>query len=58
MMGAKFEFFTYGEQEKLFGAIVKAAPQHHIYPGGSYGFRVKMIQSLSLSAQMQNILME
>jgi phosphoribosyl 1,2-cyclic phosphodiesterase len=41
MMGAKFEFFTYGEQEKLFGAVVKAAPQHHIFPGGSFGFRVE-----------------
>jgi len=41
MMGAKFEFFTYGEREKLFGAVVKSAPQHHIYPGGSYGFRVE-----------------
>ncbi len=41
MMGAKFEFYTYGEQEKLFGADVKVAPQHHIYPGGSYGFRIE-----------------
>ncbi len=40
-MGAKFEFYTYGEREKLFGAVIKAAPQHHIVPGGSYGFRVE-----------------
>src|SRR6478752_7292245 len=40
MMGAKFEFFTYGEREKLFGAVIKAAPQNHIHPGGSYGFRI------------------
>jgi len=41
MMGAQFEFFAYGDKEKLFGAIVKAAPQHHIYPGGSYGIRAE-----------------
>jgi phosphoribosyl 1,2-cyclic phosphodiesterase len=40
-MGAKFEFYTYGEREKLFGAVIKAAPQHHVRPGGSYGFRVE-----------------
>jgi len=41
MMGATFEFFAYGETEKLFGAVIKAAPQHHIFPGGSYGFRAE-----------------
>jgi phosphoribosyl 1,2-cyclic phosphodiesterase len=41
MMGAQFEFLTYGDKEKLFGAWVKAMPQHHIYPGGSYGIRAE-----------------
>jgi phosphoribosyl 1,2-cyclic phosphodiesterase len=41
MMGAQFEFLTYGDKEKLFGAVVKAAPQHHVYPGGSYGIRAE-----------------
>src|SRR4029077_6251309 len=40
-MGARFEFVNYGDKETLFGAVVTAAPQHHIYPGGSYGFRVE-----------------
>jgi phosphoribosyl 1,2-cyclic phosphodiesterase len=40
-MGAQFEFITYGDKEKLFGATVTAAPQHHLYVGGSYGFRVE-----------------
>jgi phosphoribosyl 1,2-cyclic phosphodiesterase len=41
MMGAQFEFLTYGDKEKLFGAWVTAKPQHHIYPGGSYGIRAE-----------------
>ncbi len=41
MMGAQFEFLTYGEREKLYGATVVTVPQHHLYPGGSYGFRVE-----------------
>jgi len=41
MMGAQFEFLTYGDKEKLFGAWVQAIPQHHIYPGGSYGIRAE-----------------
>ena len=40
-MGAHFEFITYGDKEKLFGAVVTAAPQHHLSVGGSYGFRVE-----------------
>ena len=40
-MGAQFEFLTYGDKEKLFGAWVKATPQHHIHPGGSYGIRAE-----------------
>lgn len=41
MMGAQFEFLTLGGKETLFGATIKAVPQHHVYPGGSYGFRVE-----------------
>ena len=40
-MGARFEFLTYGENENIFGAIVKTVAQHHIYAGGSYGFRIE-----------------
>jgi phosphoribosyl 1,2-cyclic phosphodiesterase len=39
-MGAEFEFYTYGEEENIYGANLKSIPQHHIYPGGSYGFRL------------------
>lgn len=41
MMGAQFEFLTYGDEERLYGAIVKTVAQHHLYYGGSYGFRVE-----------------
>lgn len=41
MMGAQFEFLSYGDKKTLFGATVSAIPQHHVYPGGSYGFRVE-----------------
>ena len=40
-MGAQFEFLTYGEKETLFGAVITTAAQHHLHPGGSYGFRVE-----------------
>jgi phosphoribosyl 1,2-cyclic phosphodiesterase len=40
-MGARFEFLTYGDKERLFGAWVKAVPQHHVYPGGSYAIRTE-----------------
>ncbi|HLX94019.1 MAG TPA: MBL fold metallo-hydrolase [Puia sp.] len=39
-MGASFEFYAYGEEETIYGAYLKSISQHHIYPGGSYGFRV------------------
>ena len=39
MMGAQFEFLTYGDKERLFGAWVQATPQQH--PGGSYGIRAE-----------------
>lgn len=41
MMGAQFEFITYGAEETLYGAILKTVPQHHLSPGGSYGFGVE-----------------
>jgi phosphoribosyl 1,2-cyclic phosphodiesterase len=41
VMGAQFEFLTYGGKETIYGAMVKAIPQHHLYYGGSYGFRVE-----------------
>ena len=40
-MGARFEFFAYGDKETIFGASVKSIPQSHIYPGGSYGIRLE-----------------
>lgn len=40
-MGAQFEFFTYGNQETIYGAKLKSIPQFHKYPGGSYGFRLE-----------------
>lgn len=40
-MGASFEFITYGNKEQLYGATVIAAPQHRLYEGGSYGYRVE-----------------
>ena len=39
-MGARFEFFDYGDNEIIYGAHVKAIPQYHKYLGGSYGFRL------------------
>lgn len=39
-MGAQFEFYTYGEEEVVYGANLKSIAQHHVYDGGSYGFRL------------------
>lgn len=39
-MGAKFEFFSYGDKETIYGANVKSIAQYHKYMGGSYGFRL------------------
>lgn len=39
-MGAHFKFLTYGGEEMIYGAGVSAAAQHHLYEGGSYGFRI------------------
>lgn len=39
-MGAQFKFISGGDKETFYGARSSAAPQHHIYPGGSYGLRV------------------
>ena len=40
-MGAEFEFLSYGDKETIYGANVTAIPQHHIFIGGSYGFRIE-----------------
>jgi phosphoribosyl 1,2-cyclic phosphodiesterase len=40
-MGAQFEFLVYGGKETIYGAMVKAIGQHHLYYGGSYGFRLE-----------------
>lgn len=40
MMGAQFEFYTYGDKETIYGAHVKSIAQYHMYKGGSYGFRI------------------
>jgi phosphoribosyl 1,2-cyclic phosphodiesterase len=41
MMGAQFEFLSYSSEETIYGAMVSATPQHHLYEGGSYGFRIE-----------------
>lgn len=40
-MGAMFEFLTYGDKESFYGANVTATPQYHMFPAGSYGFRIE-----------------
>jgi len=40
-MGAQFEFLTAGDKESFYGASVTAIPQHHMYMGGSYGFKIE-----------------
>jgi phosphoribosyl 1,2-cyclic phosphodiesterase len=40
MMGAQFDFLSYGDQEIIQGAFVKSIPQYHKRSGGSYGFRL------------------
>jgi phosphoribosyl 1,2-cyclic phosphodiesterase len=40
-MGATFQFLTFGDRESFYGALVTVAPQHHLYEGGSYGFRIE-----------------
>jgi len=40
-MGAQFEFISYGSEETIYGAMVSAVSQHHLYDGGSYGFRIE-----------------
>ena len=39
-MGAQFEFFTFGEEENIYGANLKSIAQFHKYQGGSYSFRL------------------
>ena len=40
-MGAQFQFFNFGNKEIFYGVTTTAVPQHHQYPGGSYGFRIE-----------------
>ncbi len=40
MMGAQFDFLSYGDEEVIQGAFVKSIPQFHKRSGGSYGFRL------------------
>ncbi len=38
-MGAQFQYFNFGNKQTYYGVTTYAAPQHHQYPGGSYGLR-------------------
>ena len=40
-LGAQFQFFNMGNIETFYGVTTTAAPQHHSFPGGSYGFRIE-----------------
>ena len=40
-MGAQFKFYNLGNKETLYGVTTTAVPQHHKYPGGSYGLRIE-----------------
>jgi len=40
-MGAQFQFFNFGNKETFYGVTTTAVPQHHQYPGGSYGLRIE-----------------
>jgi len=40
-MGAQFRFFNFGNKEIVYGVTTTAVPQHHQYPGGSYGLRIE-----------------
>jgi len=40
-MGAKFDFLNFGDKETFYGAKITAVPQHHKFPGGSYGLRIE-----------------
>lgn len=40
-MGAKFQFYNFGNKETVYGVTVTAVPQHHISPEGSYGLRIE-----------------
>jgi ribonuclease BN (tRNA processing enzyme) len=40
-MGAKFDFLNFGDKETFYGANITAVPQHHKFPGGSYGLRIE-----------------
>lgn len=38
-MGAQFQYFNFGNKQTYYGVTTTAVPQHHQYPGGSYGLR-------------------
>ena len=40
-LGAQFQFFNMGNIETFYEVTTTAAPQHHSFPGGSYGFRIE-----------------
>jgi len=40
-LGAQFQFFNMGNKETFYGVTAIAAPQHHSFPGGSYGLRIE-----------------
>jgi phosphoribosyl 1,2-cyclic phosphodiesterase len=40
-MGAQFSFKNMGDDETIRGVHMRAIPQHHKFPGGSYGFRIE-----------------
>ena len=40
-MGAQFQFFNFGNKEIFYGVTTTVVPQHHQYPGGSYGLRIE-----------------
>ena len=40
-MGAQFNFINLGDAAVYYGTQVYGVAQHHIFPGGSYGFRME-----------------
>ncbi len=40
-LGAQFQFFNMGNKETFYGVTATASPQHHSFPGGSYGLRIE-----------------
>jgi phosphoribosyl 1,2-cyclic phosphodiesterase len=54
-MGAQFEFLSYGDNETFYGANVTAMPQHHLFTGGSYGFRIEDEGSLVVCTDVEHL---